>query len=262
MTRRVTATALAAAGVWCLAVQPSSGVGSLRVSVGDPVMRVSVLRPYTNRWRVSLHGKDGKLLAETAVWTDELTAVRVNGASCFQRTQIATFSKDGAVVGKTETVNVFDAKTMAPVSRTFTRHASVPGQAEETRVQFKGGAVRFHRTLNGKEESSAADLPQAAFDFYGGMYGILIAPLPLREGLRFSLPSVGETAPTLSWVDFTVVGREDVDAGPRGRLKAWLVEADTESGPMKFWITNRAPYIIRLEYTMKDNGLLWTYAMV
>jgi hypothetical protein len=31
---------------------------------------------------------------------------------------------------------------------------------------------------------------------------------------------------------------------------------------MKFWLSKRAPYIIRLEYTAKDNGYSWKYQMI
>jgi hypothetical protein len=44
---------------------------------------------------------------------------------------------------------------------------------------------------------------------------------------------------------FRVVGEKMVEAGPDQKVKAWLVETD-DNGPMTFWLTKQAPYVIKL----------------
>ena len=54
--------------------------------------------------------------------------------------------------------------------------------------------------------------------------------------------------------------REKVAAGPLGTVEAWLTEANTSMGAMRFWITKTPPYIIRVEWDAKA-GVMAVYAM-
>ena len=38
-----------------------------------------------------------------------------------------------------------------------------------------------------------------------------------------------------------------------------MISRLTSLGPMTFWVTGHPPYVVRREYTAKDNGLTWTY---
>ncbi len=237
----------------------NDGRRNLEVKVGDGRVKGAGLHPYANQWRVEVRNSHGKLLGLSAKWTDELRIVDIDSTKCLQRTQRAVFSKDGKEVGTTETVNVFDRNTMAPRSRHFAKHAVTPGQEEETRVEIAGRSVHWTRTAGGKSEDEMADLPEPVFDFYGGLYGLLFAALPLERGLSVEFPSLAEDGPRPTSVAMTVTGEEEMDAGHLGRRHAWIVESDTALGPMKLWISEEAPYILRLVYTAKDNGLTWTY---
>jgi hypothetical protein len=236
--------------------------GPVRVRVGDSLLNGAALQPYKNQWRVSVTTPQGKQNPDAALWTDKLEYVQVNGRKCLQRTQVATFKQDGQSVGSTTTVNVFDPKTMAPVSRSFTRHVSKTGADDLTKVQFRDHTAFFEHTADGKTTSQNAKLDPEAFDFYGGLYGLLLSAFPLKPGFSATLPSVDEDAPTVSWLTFKVTGEEHADAGPMGAMSVYVVEADSNLGPMKFWLSKQAPYIIRLEYTAKDNGYTWKYQMV
>jgi hypothetical protein len=116
--------------------------------------------------------------------------------------------------------------------------------------------------VDGKTTSQETKIDNGAFDFYGGLYGLLIVAFPLRPGFSATLPSVDEDTPTVSWMSFKVTGEDQADAGPKGSVSVYVVEADTNLGPMKFWLSKQAPYIIRLEYTAKDNGYSWKYQMI
>jgi hypothetical protein len=234
----------------------------MKVHVGDSIVNGAVLKPYKNQWRVSVATPAGKVVPDAALWTDQLEFIQVNGRQCLQRTQVATFKKDGQVVGKTRTVNIFEPQTMAPVSRAFERVVDQSGTKDFTHIEFRDDKLHFERSANGKTERQEGKLETAAFDFYGGLYGLLLSALPLKTGFSATLPSVDEDAPTVSWVTIKVTGEEPTSAGPRGTIKAWVVEAESNLGPMKFWLSQDAPYILRLEYTAKDNGYRWKYEMI
>ncbi len=234
----------------------------IRVQAGDSILKDTALEPYKNQWRVSVTTPQGKQNPDAALWTDELEYVQINGRRLLQRTQIATFKQAGQIVGTTTTVNVFDPKTMAPVSRSFARHVSKTGAEDSTKIQFHDHALLFEHTADGKTTSQEVKLETAAFDFYGGLYGLLLSAFPLRPGFSVTLPSVDEETPTVSWLTFKVTGEERADAGPLGTMSVYVVEAESNLGPMKFWLSKKAPYIIRLEYTAKDNGYSWKYQMI
>ena len=245
--------------VACTAAEESAPV---QVHVGDSMVNGAVLKPYKNQWQVSVTTPAGKENPDAALWTDELSFVKVDGHQCLQRTQVATFKQNGQVVGKTTTINVFDPKTMAPKLRSFTRHVEKTGADDSTHIEFHDLEVHFEHSGDGKIDTEEVKLETPAFDFYGGLYGLLLSTLPLKPGFSATLPSVDEDALTVSWVTFKVTGEDSADAGPKGKVKVWVVEADSRLGPMKFWLSQDAPYIIRLEYTAKDNGYTWKYQMV
>jgi hypothetical protein len=234
---------------------------AIRVKVGDAVVNGSSLVPYKNLWQLSLISPDGKENPDAGEWSDRLEFVTFDGRKYMQRTQVGSFKKAGQVVATTETVNVFDPKTLAPVSRSFSKHLQ-KGNDELTKLTFQPTSIHMEHTKDGATNSEDAKLEYPVFDFYGGLYGLLIATFPLEKGYAATLPSVDEEHPTTSWVTFSVSGKEMTNAGGRGKVDAWVVESDTNLGPMKFWISKNAPYIIRLEYKAKDNGYTWIYKMI
>ena len=231
----------------------------MRAQAGDALVSGSSFQPYTNLWRMSAVTSSGKQVADLGTWSDDLDYVTVNGRRCLQRTQLATFLKDGTVIGRTRTVNVFDPETLAPISRSFTRHSATGD--ETTRLLFSQRSIHMEVTSQGKTVKNDLRLDTPVFDFYGGMYGLLLAGFPLKPGFSATFPSVDEDKLTMSWVTFRVTGQEMADAGPKGNVETWVVESNTNQGPMKFWLAKEKPYIIRLEFKA-GNGTLWTYRMI
>jgi hypothetical protein len=66
------------------------------------------------------------------------------------------------------------------------------------------------------------------FDFYGGMYGVLISALPLAEGYSTELPAFDTTRMAIDWVPVRVKGRETVESGPGKTKETWVVETPTK----------------------------------
>ena len=223
----------------------------VKVAVGDPSVDGSVIRPYTNRWRLTV-ARPGGEPREVATVTDEVVS---SDAGALKRTQVTRYDK-----GITTTdVNVFDAKTLAPVSMDFTRSDTGASHHRE----FRGALVRGRHVASPSAvaEEAEATFDAAVFDFYGGMYGLLIAAFPLGEGYAATIPAVDEDELRRESVTFRVVRRERVDAGPTAKVDAWVVDVDTKQGPMTFWLTKAPPYVIKLVWAA-PNGLTWTYTQI
>jgi hypothetical protein len=222
------------------------------VHVGDGTIDGSFLKPYNNSWFYSVKMADGKTRPQ-GIWSDHLQFTTVNGKEALLRVQGTTF-----VNGLSNTMlNTFYPKTLAPI-------------ASET--HGIDGSI-FKRTFDGKHVTSTtmanasdagtpveSELPQAVYDFNGGLYGLLLAALPLKAGLKGSLPAVADRENTLTAESFHVLREEQVQAGNRGAVKAWVVESvKPDKYAMTFWLTKTPPYIIHLVMDDKENKrtLVW-----
>ena len=214
------------------------------LKLGDPTIDGSFLKPYKNAWKV-VYAFPGKEPFLVGTWTDELTAVEVGGRHLLKRTQMADYAKYNIV---STYVNVFDPKTMAPVSMDFKRSDT----GEWAHRDFEGARVKFRRGDSGEEsktQSGQLDLKEAIFDYNGGMYGVLLAALPIKEGFKATLPTLSEDRDELERVTVTVGKQELVDAGPGKQVMAWPVDTEgnyANGSHSIFWITKDAPYVIKL----------------
>jgi hypothetical protein len=95
------------------------------------------------------------------------------------------------------------------------------------------------------------------FDFYGGMYGILISTLPLTDGYAAEIPTLDTNKMAIDWVPVRVKGRETVPAGAGKKTETWVVETPTKVyGRMTWWVTKEPPYVIKavLEVPKSEDG--------
>lgn len=228
--------------------------GALAATGGDVSNDLdgSFLQPYKNAWKVTVVLPTGAS-REMGTWTDQLEKTKSGEQELLKRTQISKLANSSSL-----TVNVFDPKKMSPVSSDLRDLLGT----DFMHRNFSGNSVRSV-SMSGPDAVEVAsnetkfDVP--VVDFYGGMYGLLLASLPLREGYRGRLPSVAEFEDKLQWVDFNVVGQEEINAGMQ-KINTWHVEAETAQGPMKFWLTKQPPYIIQLKFT-GAKGNTWTWSM-
>ena len=219
-----------------------------KVDVGDAAVDGALLKPYKNAWKV-VYAFPGKEPFLVGVWTDELAEVEIGGKHLMKRTQTADYAKYHVV---TTITNVFDPKTMAPVEQEF--HRSDTG--EWAKREFNGNVVKYQRGESAdaaKTKSGEVKLDHAIFDYNGGMYGVLLAALPLREGYKATFPSLSEDRDELEWVTITVGKQELVGAGPGKQVLAWPVDTEAEYANKShsiFWITKEPPYVIQLVTTI------------
>jgi len=226
----------------------SSAPEPAKIKLADPRMDGSFLKPYKNAWKV-VYAFPGKEPFLVGTWTDELAEVELDGRRVFKRTQTADYAKYHILTTYT---NVFDPKTMAPISQEF--HRSDTG--EWAHRDFKGPLVKYRRGESADPSGTRTGelrLDEAIFDYNGGMYGVLLAALPLREGYRARFPTLSEDRDEVDWVTVTVGKQEMVDAGPGKRVMAWPVDTEANyanKGHSIFWISKEAPYVIQLVTTI------------
>jgi len=218
------------------------------IKVGDPSVDGSFLKPYKNAWKIvyEFPGKEPVLIG---MWTDELVAVEINGRHLLKRTQMADYAKYNIV---STYVNVFDPKTMAPVYSDFKRSDT----GEWVHRDFEDGRVTYRRANTNSEqktETGKLEMKEPVFDYNGGMYGILLAALPLTEGLKAGLPALSEDRDEYDRVAVTVGKQELVDAGPGKQIMAWPVDTEANYANKShsiFWVTKEPPYVIKLVTTI------------
>lgn len=236
-----------AAAIVLAASSDGVAAGELRttVHVGDGTLNGSFLKPYDNAWIYTAKLSDGTIHPQ-GIWTDHMQRSVVDGKSVMLRVQGTTFINGSA----NTIINTFDPRTLAPIK---SETHGVDGTI--FRRTFDGARVTSVTlaAVGDKKEGTTVDLPEAVYDFNGGMYGILLASLPLRKGLKGTLPAIADRDSTMTAEPFEVRGRESVRAGARGSLTAWVVDSARPGDyTMRFWLTKTPPYIIKL--VMNDEG--------
>jgi hypothetical protein len=244
------AAALAAAGgAW--AAEPAA----VAIRMGDGTVDGSILKPYSNVWLYTLTDKDGRVIPQ-GMWSDHLQMTKVDGRPAWLRVQGTTF-----VNGRTSsTLNVFDPVTLQPFS---SRQQGVNGKTQ-TRT-FTGAHLKSERAeqLGGPAVTSEVDLGVTPYDFNGGMYGMILATLPLRAGLSGAFATVEESEDKAAVDTFKVLGQEDMSAGALGTRKTWKVVSERPGQyRMTFWLIKTAPYIIKLEYAHAASPMIWDWTMI
>jgi|HubBroStandDraft_6_1064221.scaffolds.fasta_scaffold76042_3 hypothetical protein len=248
-------------GLLSSSITAAQDAAPVKVNVGDSIVNGRTLRPYKNQWAMTMIKPDGTIIQDAGSWKDELAIVMVDGEPCLQRTQLASFKKaTGEIVATTKNINVFEQKTFAPISRLYEKH--VLGHEDYSlKIKFGANTMKVEFLEDGKTE--VREVPTTvAFDFYGGIYAVLWATLPLKEGFSATYPSYAEDEhpEKVSWVTMRVTGSETIDAGTEGKTKAWVVESDTEIGALKYWVSKEPPYIIRMNFR-QPNGTTWLLKM-
>lgn len=237
--------------------EPALQPAATRINVGDSIVDGLKLQPYSNQWAMTRTSSDGTVLVDAGTWKDEITLVTMNGKSCLQRTQSASFKKgNGEIAAVTRNVNIFERVTLAPLLRIYEKHVA-GGKDSKVTIKFKANSMTIETIENGTTQTR--EVPTSiAFDFYGGVYAVLWAALPLKEGFSATYPSYleDEHPETISWVTMKVTGSEMIQTGPDKKRMALTVESDTLLGFLKYWITDERPYIMRMDFTQPD-GTLW-----
>ncbi len=219
------------------------------VKVGDPAVDASFIKPYKNAWKITQFTPAGQSV-DGGTWTDEVQIVDDHGRPAIKRIQVKKGLKNGYT-----SINLADHKTLAPISTELTEntgyHAKIEFDGRHVKADHKGTFPGDPTPTQGKTE---VDLPMPAFDFQGGIFGLLLASFPLREGYTAKFPSYVDDGDKIEWQSFTVLGREKVPAGPGKEVETWKVRALLGGFTLDFFVSKEAPYIIRLEQVGPRGG--------
>jgi hypothetical protein len=242
----------------------------ITVMPGDPAVDGSFIKGYANKWKLVGRGADGSVV-EMGTWTDSARVDTIDGREVLLRKQ--TWVHDRGAEGY---YNVVDHKTMAPI---VSQYVNAGGLYRRMEFSPDGKSVEFELSpqppgegvpprkplrLSDPMTHGKVQLSRPYFDFNTGMFGLLIAGFPLKEGYSARFPVFRSYDPKAepAWIDFEVKGKEKVAAGPGKTVDAWFVVAhspDTEE-VMRFDLIKEAPYIIRLQQEWQ--GRDWTFEMI
>jgi hypothetical protein len=224
--------------------------GPTRVEVGDVGITGSYLKPCTNLWKFT-EQKPGDAAEGAGTWSDSLETTVYKEQPAMKRTQVAKYNKGIQLTF----ISVFDPKTMKP----FTFDYSRSDNGNVRHVEFESDTVIYRHTdsTGAKPEEARVKLDRNVFDFYGGMYGLLISTLPLADNYEVEIPTFDFSKMAIDWVLVRVKGRETVPAGSGKTAETWVVETSTKLyGRMTWWVTKEPPYVIKsvLEVPKGEDG--------
>src|SRR5215470_2583280 len=102
----------------------------VRAPVGSTFVHGESLQPFENCWRMQVTKKDGTTNRDAGLWKDRFEVIDIDGRAYGVRIQDATFrNATGEVAATTRTINIFDRRTMAPVTRSYERHVAGKGDS-------------------------------------------------------------------------------------------------------------------------------------
>ena len=225
----------------CLSVRPQAG-STQTLHVGDHLVKGGLIKPYKNRWKVTLATPSGQT-TNAGTWTDEVEIIDFNGRRVLRRTQVKMNPRKPF-----ETIiNVVNPKTFAPIMS-----ESKSSDGTFWRRDFDGQSVRGEELEKpgGSSKHFEAKLDVPVFDFFGGMYGLLLRTFPLKERYEITFPCEFQDSSgkeTVHWTTARVVNKERIAAGADKTVNAWVVDTEIPAaGTYRFWLAENPPYIIRL----------------
>jgi hypothetical protein len=224
------------------------------INMGDGTVDGTILHPYDNTWIYTVTNEAGKVIPQ-GLWSDHLQMTKVGRGTAMLRVQGTTF-----VTGKTtSTVNVFNPVTLEPLS---SRQQGINGEVRSR--AFKGTHLTTTRTgADGHTAATEVELPAEPYDFNGGMYGLLLATMPLKTGYGGTFNTVEENEDKPAVDSFEVLGSETLSAGSRGTVRAWKVLSERKGRyRMTFWLRKKSPYIIKLQYQQDGSPLVFKWEMI
>ncbi len=217
------------------------------VHVGDHVADRTRIQPYNHAWYWRVVMPDGTERPQ-GIWSDHLDIMSVEGRRQLRRVQGMTYMNGLTTTG----VNLIDPATCAPIS---TEQHRLNGVVLK-RAFGDGRIVTTRTTPPAGPVTTTFAVPETPFDFLNGEDGPLLAALPLRVGYALTL-FTAEDFPNddgVRLVTMRVVREEMVDAGPLGRVRAFVVVNDIPGQyTQTLWISRDPPYYLRLVMTFPDN---------
>lgn len=267
MSRRSRKIAGAAALAAVLLAQTASAqqTGDTTASAvrpGDGTVDGRGIRPHTHRWLITYFTPDGRPVPggpkRVATWYDTVRIITLAGHAALHRKQVLLAAGDAPL----EVIDSWaEPRSLAPI-RTVSQNADGTTSLRE----YRGAHVTGYdpdSAAPGGRKSIDTTLAVAPFDFFGGMYDLLLAGFPLRDGYRARFPADlggARGGASLEWVTIAVASRDTIDTGTAQPVPAWhVVTGPTSVGRFEFWIGPDPRYMVRMWYIGPRGGKqVWT----
>lgn len=222
-------------------VLAGSPADTLRLHPGHEAVEGGMIRPYEVVWVQYFETEGNRILRRTIVDRVE----RESGPDGDRLVRTQTFlDLDGDQTSKR--VNRVHGVTLEPLRERWWYRERV------THVDYEGRRVSG-AMIDGSAGEPALifdeQLPESGFDF--NVVPLILASLDLTPGsvLRFPHVRISPPAyptPEIARATVEVERREEVDAGPLGRVQAW--RAVDPAHDMVFWLIPEAPYLVRVAF--------------
>ena len=220
------------------------------VRVGDGVVAGSFIKPYIVTWQSTTTSPDGETQPGNTV-EETVELVDGSGGRLLKFAQ-AWYNPDGQLLYIN--TQVADPKTLA--QRKF--HSLSP-QGGIGHLDFEGSRLQGVAAFTPEGEHTVFDIELGEPIFADGLAGLFVAAFPLAKGYEAVAPGFGWggncSEPCLSWMQFRVLGREQIDITGLGRVDTWLVEVGSQPGSgLRYWVTKEAPYFVKAVAQSSQGG--------
>lgn len=214
---------------------------------GSELVDGTIIKPYTNKWKLHIETAEGEIVPQ-GVWTDYGQIIELEKKKYFHRVQ----DLYDAEMNLLDTwINLVELETLIPV-----RFSTINPQGGFSNYEFERNNIKGKTNLRLEEqgiETINASLKKDVFDWK--MYGMLLVGLPLKSGLIAKLPFYDSNANVLDWLIIHVKEQELITTLNNEKVKTWKIETNQR---LVFWISEKAPYVIKLELTLQNNStLVW-----
>ncbi len=221
-------------------------VDTLHIEVGGRWIDGTKIKPYTNKWKVSFIDSSGNV-SLNRIWTDYSQIIELEGKKYLHRVQDLYSPK---MELQDTWINMVDYKTLVPKS-----FSTITPKGSFTYYEFENGKIEGHTNKNQDNELKEVntDLNESVFDW--NLYGILLLGLPLKEDLVAKLPFYNSRTNSRDWLVASVVGKSKLKLPGGEETLCWEL---TTNQNLTFWISEEAPYVIKLELALPNSSkLVW-----
>ena len=181
----------------------------------------SIVKDYTNKWKVTYIAADG---TETPnkIWTDYGQIIELDGKKYFHRVQDLYDPKMNL---QNTWINMVEHETLAPVS-----FSTLSPRGKFSHYNFSGVKITGSTNLASKENNSTpveVQLEEAVYDW--NLYGMLLVGLPLKKGLIAKMPFYGPQANQLKWLVASIQGKEDLELPNGNGISTFKINTNQKS---------------------------------
>ncbi len=227
------------------AVQAQSD--TLVLKPGNKLIDGTIIKPYTNKWKVTYFDAQGKAVPNK-IWTDYGQIIKLDGKQYFHRVQDLYNPKMNLLV---TWINMVELKTLIPVS-----FSTISPSGGFSHYQFDGNhIVGSANNLSKELEVTSIDktLEESVYDW--NLYGMLLIGLPLKVNLIVKLPFANTPSGELKWLVAHVTGKVQLPLPDNKTIATWKVNTNQN---LTFWLSENAPYVIKLEaYLPNNTKMVW-----